>query len=167
MKAKPLIILFFALLFTVPMQAQYLRKGYLLGGMGLKSQGLAIRAGYIYHHIGGEVYVMTDTNKSKDLSKMEGKPHAFSIMGGLTYQPVGILLLTANVGYGSMGTYRVEATQTKYGVEGLKAGLEAGASATVMFDGGLSIWAGYTIMPNANSFVESFRELVLGLGFAL
>jgi len=167
MKARPFIILLFGLLFSVPMQAQYLRSGYLLGGMGIKSEGLAIRAGYIHRHIGGEVYVMTDMNKSKDILKMEGKTHRFSIMGGLTYQPYGIVLLTANAGYGSTGIYRVEATQTKYGVEGLKAGLEVGASVTLMFDGGFSIWAGYSIMPSSNGLMESYRELTAGLGFAL
>ena len=137
-----------------------------MAGMGRKSQGLLFRVGYLHKQFGGEVFVMTDVNRSRDITKMEGKNHRFSIMGGFTYQPANVLLLTANVGYGSTGTYRVEATQTYYGVEGLKAGLETGVSISFMFDGGLSAFLGYTLKPDFNSFNQSFHELIFGLGLA-
>ena len=167
MKLKIVILLFAIGLLASPIHAQEDSTiGFSMIGLSLKSSGICLRAGGVYERLGAELYWKTDANtEGNDIMNMDGKPHRFSLMGGLVYRPTNRLLLAADVGYGSVGTYRVEATHTHYGVEGMTKGLEVGASVTLT----LVIWAfsvGYSIIPFRNAFDQSYSEFTLCVGIA-
>lgn len=171
MKSKTLIVILFMLLFALPAQAQRYynneyNKFYILVGGGLKTNSACFRVGLMQEKLGGELYLKKDLNlNKKDFMEMDGKAYHFSLMGGVTYAPAKIVMLTLNAGYGSTGTYRVDATETNYGVEGLRSGLELGLCVTIAFPGGFSVFGGYSLIP-ASTFKNSpGKEVAFGMGF--
>ena len=162
MKIKSLIILLFAIGLAMPLKAQE-DKLYL--GMGFSKQAGAVRAGMIFDGFGGGVYVKSDWSRPfKAMSAMEGRRHRFSVMGELTYELWEFLQLTANAGYGSLGTYRVSATQDSYGVQGLVRGFEAGGIIGAYVGDALFLYVGWSRI-FAKTTVKT-SEFNIGFGFA-
>ena len=73
-------------------------------------------------------------------------------------------MITANVGYGATGIYRVDATQTAYGAEDLKTGVEVGLGVHLNFGRGFMLYGGYSGRPRGN--VENiYKEYTIGVGY--
>ena len=157
------MVLLLVMGFAMTVKAQdYL---YLGGGYSNSSRALAIRSSIILDNVGVELNVKSDLNRPfKSAQAMDGQRHRFSFMGGLTYDFLDFLHLTACAGYGSAGIYRVTGTAEGYGVEGLTRGLEAGGFIDV-FLGDISVFGGWSrIFAQRNG---PFSEFTIGVGLRL
>ena len=125
----------------------------------------SLHFGMVKNKLGGEIYAKSDLQRlKKDIGKLDGKAYRMSIMGGITYRPIEFLLLTANAGYGASGIYKVDATQTTYGAEDLKEGVEAGLGVHVNFGRGFMLYGGMSFFPIGLSDSVT-NEYTVGVGF--
>ena len=161
-KFKALLVLLFAVGTIMPLKAQ----DYLYVGFGYSKQSGLVRAGLIIDDVGAEIHLKTDFNRPfKSVSAMDGYRHRFSFMGGLTYNLLDFLHLTANVGYGSAGVYRATPSNGSYGVEGLVRGLEAGGMVDVFLGEVFSVFGGWSrIFSQRNG---PYSEFTIGIGIRL
>ena len=162
MKHRILLFLLLALGISAPLKAQ----DDLYLGLGYSKQAGALRLGLVGYTFGAEVYLKSDINRPfKSVSQMDGTRHRFSAMGGLTYNFIDFIHLTANVGYGSAGIYRRTATAEGYGVEGLARGLEVGGVADVFLGDLISVFVGWSrIFAQKNG---PYSEFTFGFGLRL
>ena len=132
-------------------------------GYGLKSKAGNVRIGVMKDHFGGEVCFQSDLNRlGRSLEKMDGKTYRLSLMGGFSYRPFSMLMLTVNAGYGATGTYMVDATQTSYGAVDLKKGFEAGLTLNYIMADYIMLYGGMSFYPIGKEGRTS--EILVGVG---
>lgn len=172
MKLRHLIILLFAIGIVAPLKAQ----DHIYAGMGFSKQATSIRLGYIPETFGGEIHVKLDNNRLfKSIPEMQDRRYRFSLMAGANVNLGELLLITANLGYGSRGIYQVSATGDEYGVSDLYRGLEAGVVVDVAFGvftlyiGWSHIFSGKSVVPTPTSIHDEIKlsEWTFGFGFLL
>lgn len=162
MKTKHIILMLFACMMALPMQAQW--KCYTNVGIS-PSRALSLRVGALRNDFGGELYVKSDINRvNKEMVPLNGSVYRLALMGGISYRLISNFMVTANVGYGAMGNYKVDATETHYGAENLIAGIEAGAGFNLIVGDGFMLYGGWSFLPiGGNS--EYHNEYTVGLGY--
>lgn len=172
MKLRHLIILLFAIGIVMPLKAQ----DHIYVGMGFSKQATSLRLGFIPDTYGFELAVKCDNNRLfKSIPEMQDRRHRFSMMGGVNIDVADLLLITANVGYGSRGIYQVSAAGDEYGVSDLYRGLEAGLvvdvaiGAFTLYAGWSHIFSGKSVVPTPTSIHDEIKlsEWTFGFGFLL
>ena len=165
MKLKHLIILMlFAIGVAMPLKAQ---DPFVYAGLGFSKQALSLRLGYNPELFGGEIHIKSDRNRLfKDIAGMDGRRHRFSLMGGANLNVYNLLVLTANAGYGSAGTYLSSALGDSYGVDpaDFHRGFEAGVALDIAI-GHLSVFGGWSRIFDSRPGV--FSEWTFGIGLLL
>lgn len=164
MKTKHFILFCLAVVLSLQLQAQEGVRCYTTLGLSPKDS-FGLRVGVLKNRIGGEVLLKSDVVRlGKELSKYDGRKYHMAVMGGVSYWLIHNLMLSANVGYGVSGLYKVDATQTTYGVDDLKTGIEAGLSLNILFNRSFIFYFGLSCYPLGQS-EDLNREYSIGIGY--
>lgn len=127
-----------------------------------------LRVGYVVNHFGVEAGLEFADPKSLK-GKVDGKHKGFAFMGGLSWKPISLFMLTANLGYGKVGDYHFDENQQLPVLENSRTGVMAGGNVTIypfFASGSKAMGAGfslgYTVIP---AFGDTKPVEVFILGF--
>lgn len=141
----------------------YIGVGYpSMKGSKTFSNCLNARLGMGGRYLTGGVNFKSDLNRViNNVKDMDGAIYRLSLLGEINYIPIAHLELTLAGGYGMIGNYRTDITQTYYGVENVRSGIEAGIGGSLyLFYPHFSVNYLFTIMPGLGKMDPYFENTV-------